>query len=192
MCSFNFIDCPNGFIYRENDLLNIAKLEDDITEAIKHDVIMVRKRCSETPRHIIEYGNYVIVSFFTDKGEIMYNLRVFIKNELTGLNEVSAVQQFSGNEIILSMCIVKFSRKLNPPYEYLAIGTGMAGTEDQTTTGRLILFALDKNKLVYQPLHKKPGLKGAISCLGNIDGYLMVGVGSEIKIFTFVDEEGKE
>ncbi|CAG9330772.1 unnamed protein product [Blepharisma stoltei] len=192
MCSFNHADCPNGFIYRENDILVIGRFEDSISAALNQEVLMIRKNCSETPRHIIEYGNYIIVSFFTDKGEILYNLRVFMQNEETGLTEVSSVQQFSANEIILSMCIVKFSRKLNPPFEYLAIGTGMAATEDTTTQGRLILFALDQNKLVYQPLHKKPGLKGAISSLGNIDGYLLVGVGSEIKIFIFVDEEGKE
>ena len=170
----------------------IGKIEENIENNLKQEVILVRKRCLETPRHILIHSPYIIVSFFTDDRTVIYHLKVFIYSEPSGFTEISSVQQFTENEVIMAMCICKFSRKLKPPFEYLVIGTGIIGTEDTTSQGRLILFAFDEGKLVYQALHKKPGLKGCVSALGCMEGYLLVGVGSEFKLFSFVDEEGQE
>jgi Pre-mRNA cleavage and polyadenylation specificity factor len=179
-------------MYREGESLVIGKIEENIENNLKQEVILVRKRCLETPRHILIHSPYIIVSFFTDDRTVIYHLKVFIYSEPSGFTEISSVQQFTENEVIMAMCICKFSRKLKPPFEYLVIGTGIIGTEDTTSQGRLILFAFDEGKLVYQALHKKPGLKGCVSALGCMEGYLLVGVGSEFKLFSFVDEEGQE
>jgi hypothetical protein len=191
-CTFHHPECQNGFIYRQGNCMEIAKFEETTENALKQELVMVRKRCIATPRHVLVHSPYIIVSFFTDNGTVMYHLKVFVYSEPEGFIEVSSVQQFTENEVIMAMCICKFSRKLNPPYEYLAIGTGMIGAEDTTSQGRLILFAFNEGKLVYQALHRKPGLKGCVSALGSFEGYLLVGVGSEFKIFSFVDEEGQE
>ena len=191
-CSFNHPECLNGFIYRQGSILEIGKFEESIEAGMKNELIMVRKRVLETPRHILIHAPYIIVSFFVDTRSVMYHLKVFIYSEAVGFSEVSSVQQFTENEVIMAMCICKFSRKLHPPFEYLVIGTGMIGTEDTTSQGRLILFAFNEGKLVYQTLHKKPGLKGCVSALGCMQGYLLVGVGAEFKLFSFVDEEEQE
>lgn len=190
--TFHHPECNNGFIYRQGPLLEIGKFEENTESSLKHELIMVRKRVLETPRHILIHPPYIIVSFFTDNRTVMYHLKVFVYSEPLGFSEVSSVQQFTENEVIMAMCICKFTKKLNPPYEYLVIGTGMIGTEETTSQGRVILFAFNEGKLVYQTLYKKPGLKGCISALGCMDGYLLIGVGAEFKLFSFVDEEGQE
>ena len=191
-CTFNHPDCENGFIYRQGEAMEIGKFEGLTEKGLNHELVMVRKRCTETPRHILAHDGYIIVSFFTDSIAVMYHVKVFVYSEPGGFTEVSAVQQFSENEVIMAMCICKFSRKIKPPYEYLVIATGWIGTEDTTSQGRLILFSFNEGRLVYQALHKKPGLKGCCSALACIQDYLLVGVGSEFKIFNFVDEEGQE
>jgi len=192
ICSFHHSDCQGGFLYREESTLKISKVEEMYENSMHLPMLLKSKKCSQTPRHVLVHDKFIYVSFFTDNGPIQYQLKVYLFTEETGLKKVSNVQEFQENEVILSMCTVNFNRKLEPPYQYLAIGTGMVGTEADSSTGRILLFAIDNNRLVYQPLHKKVGLKGAISALGSIDGYLLIGVGSEIKIFTFVDEEEQE
>lgn len=45
------------------------------------------------------------------------------------------------------MCVIEFSRKIRPPYVYVAVGTGFISTEDNPSIGRLLLFAVVDNVL---------------------------------------------
>lgn len=193
ICSFHHPVCDHGFFYKENNKLHIARIEDDVLNCMKTmPCIAVKKKFTETPKQILVHKNYIIVAFFTDKGVIHYSLKMFTIRPEGDLRELCILPHLNDNEVIQSMCVATFNRKLNPPFEYLAIGTGIITSEDQPCHGRLLLFAIQDNRLVHQPLQKVPGLKGPVSALACLDGYLLVGVNPELKVFTFVDREEEE
>lgn len=193
ICSFHHPVCDHGFFYKENNKLHIARIEDDILACMKTmPCIAIKKKFTETPKQIIVHKNYIIVAFFTDKGVIHYSLKMFNIKPEGDLRELCIIPHLNDNEVIQSMCVATFNRKLNPPFEYLAIGTGIITSEDQPCHGRLLLFSIRDNRLVHQPLQKVPGLKGPVSALACVDGYLLVGVNPELKVFTFVDREEEE
>ena len=189
-CSFNHPDCVSGFMLKKNDNLEICKFEETTEEVMDQELLMVRKRFQETPRHILSHESYIIVSFFTDSEVVQYRVKEFVYVPQSGLFEISEVKDFMENEVIMAMCLCKFSRKIKPPYDYLVIATGVIGSDETTSQGRLLLFSFNEGRLVFEKLHKAPGLKGCCSALACIHDYLLVGAGPEIKIFNFVDEEG--
>jgi hypothetical protein len=189
-CSFNHPDCVNGFMLKKNCHLEISKFEENLENSMNQELLMVRKRFQETPRHILSHDSYIIVSFFSDVDVVQYRVKEFVFVPGSGLFEISEVKDFMEAEVIMAMCICKFSRKIKPPYDYLAIATGVIGNEETTSQGRLLLFSFNEGRLVFEKLHKAPGLKGCCSALACIHDYLLVGAGPELKIFNFVDEEG--
>lgn len=101
---------------------------------------------------IYQYNNTIFVSFFKEGEEVRYSLLVFNMDEDGVLTEICRIEHFNENEVILSMCVVNFEKKISDPQEYLAVGTGLMCTEDIQCPGRLFLFGMHGNNLFQQHL----------------------------------------
>lgn len=136
------------YVIKQDDTVKIAQYNEKMFQSAMLSEYIVSKLPTEgTPKQIYSHERDIFISFFKEGEKVKYSLIMYCIDDEGELNESCKISNFNDNEVILSMSVVRFSRKITPPFLYLATGTGFITTEDNPALGRLLLFAIDENRL---------------------------------------------
>jgi cleavage and polyadenylation specificity factor subunit 1 len=197
----------NSFIYMTKSLkFNIANLEQNFIYNFYYP--FRRVNLGQTPKFIVHHNGMYIVTLSkevelqvpdeVDESEVSLpnkQKRYPIFNQ--ELHEIvmydtefkkTSSFEFDQNEYIIDMKKVTLERGDNNYYTLIAIGTGYVLSEDVGCKGRIILFDVEQygNREIYtlDKISEKE-LKSPATAISEVDGWLLVAVGSKIYVYYF-------
>lgn len=168
--------------------LKFVKLEDEF--AYSAQGIVAYEPLEQTARHLAKHGDWLFMSQFTEgPGGVQYSISIRRMQPDGTWTEQGCISSLNPNEIIMTMTIVDFKRAVRKHTVFLAVGTGLLGFEDSVCEGQIMLFCIEGDNLVFQPITWLPGLKGPVTLLAPVEGYLFAGINNELKVLSYVEDD---
>jgi hypothetical protein len=187
---FACVNSSDGWqwVFSQDSALKFVKLEADFEYSSQG--ITAYEPLSQTARHLVRHEEWLFMSQFTESSAgVQYTISIRRQQTDGTWTEQGTISSFNANEIVLAVTVVDFKRAVRPHTVFLAVGTGLLGFEDSVCEGQIMLFCIEDDNIVFQPITWLPGLKGPVTLLAPVEGYLFAGINNELKILSFVEDD---